>query len=243
MAVRALTLDFWNTMVVARTNGRHRQQQRLEHLLRVVRTYQPEATEEHIQTAYREAARLYDASWKQQHRTPGASALIHGIWNALGLTVEEAHHSETVRVFEGGVLFGPPDFADGPESMLAWAAQHYRLGIISDTMFSPGRVIRRLLERRGVLHHFDAFVFSDEVGFSKPDVRAFEQAGAALGVATHEMAHIGDLRRTDVAGAHNAGLTSILFTGVREDSDETPAPDAVLAHWRALPDVLEQLSR
>ena len=242
MAVRTLTLDFWNTMVVARTNGARRQQQRLEHLLRLVRAYQPEATEERIRTVYHETARLFDASWKQHHRTPGASALIHSIWEALDLAVEEAHHTETVRVFEDGVLFGPPDFVDGLESTLAWAAQHYRLGIISDTMFSPGRVIRRLLQRRGVLQYFEAFVFSDEVGFSKPDIRAFEQAGAALGTAAHEMAHIGDLRRTDIAGARNAGLKTILFTGVREDQDEAPTPDAVLSHWRTLPAVLEQLA-
>jgi len=242
MAVRALTLDFWNTMVVARNNGRRRQEQRLEHLVRIVRRYRPEASEETVQTAYREAGRLYDAMWKHQHRTPGASALVHGIWDALGLTIETAHHAETVKVFEDGVLFGPPAFADGFESALAWAAQHYRLGIISDTMFSPGRVIRQLLERQGVLAYFDAFVFSDETGFSKPDVRAFEHAGAALGVAPHEMAHIGDLHRTDVAGARNAGLKAILFTGVHDDPAAAPHPDAVLAHWQALPEVMKELS-
>ena len=241
MAIRALTIDFWNTMVVARTNGRQRQAQRLDHLLNVVRAYRPEVTEETVQTAYREAGRRYDVLWKQQHRTPGASALIHSIWDALGLAVEEAHHTETVAIFEEGVLFGPPDFADGLEDALTWAAERYRLGIISDTMFSPGRVIRQLLHRRGVLGYFDAFVFSDETGFSKPDIRAFEQAGALLGAAPHEMAHIGDLRRTDVAGAHNAGLHSVLFTGVNEDPDEAPQPDAVLPHWRELPNVLGKL--
>lgn len=242
MAVRALTLDFWNTMVVARTNGQQRQNQRLEHLLHIVRAYRPEAAEETVRTAYREAARLYEAMWQEQHRTPGASALIHGIWKALDLAVEERHHAETVTLFEDGVLFGPPDLAEGLEEALAWAVAHYRLGIISDTMFSPGRVLRRLLQRRGVLQYFDAFVFSDETGFSKPDARAFEQAGTTLGVAAHEMVHIGDLRRTDVGGARSAGLKAILYTGVREDPDDAPAPDAVLAHWRTLPEVLEQLA-
>ena len=93
-----------------------------------------------------------------------------------------------------------------------------------------------------MLQYFEAFVFSDEVGFSKPDVRAFEQAGRALGAAAHEMAHIGDLRRTDVAGAQNAGLKAILFTGVHEDQHEAPVPDAVLPHWQTLPEVMEQIS-
>ena len=86
-----------------------------------------------------------------------------------------------------------------------------------------------------------AFVFSDEAGFSKPDIRAFEQAGATLGMAKDEIVHIGDLRRTDIAGARNAGLKAVLFTGVREDSDETPEPHAVLSQWQALPEVLKGL--
>ena len=241
MAVRALTLDFWNTMVIARTNGHRRQQQRLEHLLHVVQSHRPETTEATIQMAYREAAHRYDVAWKEEHRTPGASALVRRIWEALDLAVEEAEHTETVQIFEDGVLFGPPDFADGLEKALAWAAQRYRLGIISDTMFSPGRAIRQLLNRRGILPYFDAFVFSDETGFSKPDIRAFEQAGAALRVAAGEMVHIGDLRRTDVAGAQKAGLKAVLFTGVHEDSEETPAPHAILAHWQALPEIIKQV--
>ena len=48
MAVRALTIDFWNTMVVARTNGRRRQGQRLDYLLGVVRSRRPEVTEETV---------------------------------------------------------------------------------------------------------------------------------------------------------------------------------------------------
>ena len=243
MAVRALTIDFWNTMVVARTNGRRRQSQRLDYLLGVVQARRPKATEETVREAYRAAARRWDTAWKQQNAMPTASELVRSIWEVLDLDVEEAQHREAVRVIEEGVLFGPPDFAEGLEDALAWAASRYRLGIISDTMFSPGRVIRRLLDRRSVLHYFDAFIFSDETGFSKPDVRAFEQAGTALGVAVSDMAHIGDLRRTDVAGAQTAGLKAILFTGVHEDTDAAPAPDATLTHWRTLPDVLAQLTR
>ncbi len=241
MPLRALTIDFWNTMVVARTNGEQRQQQRLDHLLGVARACRPDTSEAAVRAAFAEAARRYDAAWKQTHSTPGASELVRCIWEALALDVGAAQHDEAVRVFEEGLLFGPPDLAEGLEEALAWAARHFRLGIISDTMFSPGRVIRRLLERRGLLGYFDAFVFSDETGFSKPDVRAFEQAGATLGVGAAEIVHIGDLRRTDVAGAQGAGARAILYTGVRHDDDDVPAPDAVLLHWRALPEVLAHL--
>ncbi len=241
MPVRALTIDFWNTMVVARTNGLLRQQQRLGHLFEAARACRPDVTEADVEAAYRAAALRYDDAWRGHQSTPTTSEMVGCIWEALAIDVAAPRHAEAVRVFEEGLLFGPPDFAEGLEGALAWAAERYRLGIISDTMFSPGRVIRRLLERRGVLRYFDAFVFSDETGFFKPDVRAFERAGAALDAAPADLAHIGDLRRTDVAGARQAGARAILFTGVRDDEDTAPAPDAVLAHWHALPDVLARL--
>lgn len=243
MAIRALSIDFWNTMVVAHTNGHRRQQERLGYLLGVVQKHRPQATDTAILAAYEEAAHYFDATWTQRHRTPTTSDMVHRIWDVLDLHVDATQHDGVVRVFEEGILAGPPNLADGFEEALAWAAERYRLGIISDTMFSPGHVIRRLLDQLGVLQYFDVFVFSDETGFSKPDTRAFLQAGTALGIASSDMIHIGDLRRTDVAGAQQAGLRSILFTGIHEDLDEAPVPDAILPHWQALPDVIGKLSR
>ena len=241
MPLRALTIDFWNTMVVARTNGERRQQQRLDFLREVAGAHRPGIDENVILAAIKTASRRYLDDWRERHVTPQCTELVGCIWETLEIETTAAQHEEAVRIFEEGLLFGPPAFAEGLEDALEWAAAHYRLGIISDTMFSPGRVIRQLLDQRGVLRYFDAFVFSDEVGFSKPDRRAFVQAGAALDAAPGKIAHIGDLRRTDVAGAQQAGLHAILFTGVRHDDDEVPAPDAVLSHWNTLPDVLAGL--
>ena len=242
MPIRALTVDFWNTIVIARTGGRRRQKQRMHHLLQVVREVRPGTADDLVAVAYRAALDQFDCSWRERHRTPTTSDLLTAIWNTLDIPIDDLRHRETVRIFEEGLLHGAPDFAEGLEEALTWASRRYPLAIISDTMFSPGRVIRQLLERRGVRHHFGAFVFSDETGFSKPDVRAFERAADALGVAPAEMAHIGDLRGTDVAGARSAGAASVLFTGVCPDEEPEPEPDAVLSHWRSLPDVLDRLA-
>lgn len=238
MPVRALTIDFWNTMVVARTNGERRQAQRLAHLEDVVLAHQPERTRKEIEDALGEAIRRFQHVWKNDRCTPTTADLIQDVWGRLGLRVDEARHAETVNVFEEGLLYGPPAFVDGLPDTLAWAAHNYRLGIISDTMFSPGRIIRRLLREHNLLHYFEAFVFSDEVGYAKPDVRAFEEAAAALDVRPDQLAHIGDLRRTDVAGAREAGACAILFTGVHTDAEPGPEPDHVLDRWDRLSSML-----
>ena len=60
-----------------------------------------------------------------------------------------------------------------------------------------------------ITHHgltFDAVVCSSQVGAYKPAPIMFERGLAALGLAAHEVLHVGDSLRTDVAGAHAAGI-------------------------------------
>lgn len=241
MPVRALTIDFWNTMVVAHVNGTRRRTERFAHLARTVRRFQPDATDALVQAALQRATDRFDAAWRGRHVTPTTTEIVRDVWQELDLTVPDDDHVETVRVFEEGLLTGPPALVEGLDTTLAWAAERYRLAIISDTMFSPGRVIRRLLDRHGLLPYFDAFVFSDETGFSKPDARAFEQAATALDLTPADLAHIGDLRRTDIRGARGVGAMAVLFTGVHQD-DDGPDPDTVLTRWQDLPDLLHPFS-
>lgn len=242
MTDRVVTIDFWNTMVVARTNGETRQEARLEQLRTAV-AISSAATipEEALLTAYRGANQRLDTLWQEEHITPSVDRALHFVWEALDLTVPETVHQETVMAFEEGLLVGPPDLADGLPEALAALPEGVRLGIISDTRFSPGRVIRQYLDKKGIREHFAGFVFSDETGVAKPERAAFEAAARQLDTAPDTLVHIGDLRRTDVAGAKQAGGTAILYTGVAEDTTEAPEPDHVLPHWKELPALLQQL--
>ena len=244
MPTRAITIDFWNTMVVAATGGVVRQKRRLERLCAAARTCRPDVTDADVQQTLRRALDKAYEDWRSRHVTPHMDSLVGDLWIALGVTVSDEEHDEVVRALENGLLGeGAPDFADGLREALSAAADRYPLAIISDTMISPGRVIRDLLAEREVLHHFNGFVFSDETGFSKPDARAFERAATALGVRPDELLHIGDLRRTDVAGIRDVGGTAVLYTGVQADDDDAPDPHAVLTHWGDLPTLLDDLTR
>ncbi|HEX2849904.1 MAG TPA: HAD hydrolase-like protein, partial [Acidimicrobiales bacterium] len=63
--------------------------------------------------------------------------------------------------------------------------------------------------------------------------------GGLGGVVPERAAHIGDLRRTDVAGALGMGMLSLRYTGVFDDAD-FDGPDAhhVLASHADLPAIL-----
>lgn len=99
------------------------------------------------------------------------------------------------------------------------AARGVRLGIICDVGLTPSVLLRGFLERHGVLRHFDHWSFSDEVGVYKPRREIFEHALAGLGASPHEALHIGDIRRTDVAGARGVGMRAVRYRGVADDDD------------------------
>ena len=74
------------------------------------------------------------------------------------------------------------------------------------------------------LDAFDHWSFSDEVGCYKPDPRIFTHALDGLGARAETTAHVGDLRRTDIAGARAMGMTAVRYTGVYDD-DSQPSPE------------------
>ena len=61
----------------------------------------------------------------------------------------------------------------------------------------------------GLLEVLEITVFSDEAGVPKPHPRIFAHTLEALGVAPDATVHVGDLRRTDVAGARAAGMGTV----------------------------------
>jgi len=115
-----------------------------------------------------------------------------------------------------------------------------RLGIICDVGFTPSSVLRDHLIRHGVLPLFDHWSFSDDVGAYKPSSVIFEHALEGLGgVLPERTAHVGDLRRTDVAGALAMGMTAVRYAGVfDDDSADQPEATFVVRSHAELPGVL-----
>jgi HAD superfamily hydrolase (TIGR01549 family) len=115
-----------------------------------------------------------------------------------------------------------------------------RLGIICDVGMTPSVHLRAHLDKHGVLELFDHWSFSDEVGHYKPSPLIFEHAlGGLGGVAPERAAHVGDIRRTDVAGAKAMGMVAVRYTGVSDDTSQAePEGDHVLASHADLPAAL-----
>ena len=113
------------------------------------------------------------------------------------------------------------------ETLEALARKGIRRALICDTGYSPAQVVRELLARQGLLDLLEVQVFSDEAGVPKPDPKVFNAALAPLGVAPGDAVHVGDLRRTDIAGARAMGMGCIRIRTHFDDPSDLPDADAI----------------
>ena len=127
----------------------------------------------------------------------------------------------------------------------ALSGRQVRLGIVCDVGFSGGKLLRELLDREGLLGHFSGWAFSDEVGHYKPAPQIFEAALASLEAEPASALHVGDLRRTDVAGAAAHGMRTARYRGMNDEGEADAGPEAefvVDSHGELL-DVIVRLDR
>lgn len=233
-----ITIDFWNTLVDAPTNGKRRTAVRMEALRETVKRYRDNLTQTELDQAYRHASDEYNRFWFNEERTLTTRDLIGCMFRFLDINPEKKEIDYLIGVFHQSIYEGPPDLAEGVAEIIPKLAYRFPLAIISDTMFSPGIVLREYLKRKGLFTFFRSFVFSDETGFSKPNIGAFRKALDATGCEAHSSYHIGDIHRTDVVGAHGAGMKSILYTGVSERDKYESDADYIIDSWDKIGELL-----
>jgi putative hydrolase of the HAD superfamily len=120
------------------------------------------------------------------------------------------------------LLAAPPRLIEADVAQtLATLRTGYRLMCISNTGYASGATMRQNLEKIGVAQHFDAMVFSDEVGVAKPDPKIFEVAAARLGLQPSEILHIGDSQVSDIGGGKAAGYRVAWFSPGAANSEST----------------------
>ncbi|GAB4261001.1 MAG: HAD family hydrolase [Thermoleophilia bacterium] len=235
MTIRGVTFDFWNTLYTDRAEGSAGDitARRLRVLRAALRECGVNPDEVALQEAHRAGFGAYLQAW-QAGRHYGARDHVLHVLAAFRVRPQDGVVERAARLIEdlGGraALRLLPGAAD---TLAALAQAGVALGLISDTGLTPGRVLVRYLERDGLLPHFHALTFSDETGFPKPDPRMFHVTLAAMGVGPGEAVHVGDMPRTDVAGALAVGMAPVRFAGV-EDHREPPEPWAVIRDHREL---------
>lgn len=249
MAIKAVTFDLWDTLVHddsdeaerSRLGLRSKRDER-RHLLWQALNGQAETRFEDVVLAYDTADAASNLSWRQFQITwtllQRLNVVLDGLHRSLPQPVFDTLVKDSTRM-EADI---PPDCVDGAGEALAALAQKYRLALVTDSMFTPGRGLRQILARHELLGHFNGFAFSDEVGHCKPNRAIFLAAASQLDVTMSEVIHVGARQQNDIRGAQTLGAKTVLFTGARDvDASDTSA-DAVCQRMADLPDIIARLA-
>jgi putative hydrolase of the HAD superfamily len=248
--IKAITFDLWDTIFADDTDEPKREKagrpakpiERRDLVYKYLKKQAP-VSKELVETTYNAADAAFKKVWHEQYVTWSVRDRLSIIFTALKRELPEAEMAELVRLHEEMELEFRPDPAAGVHEVLKTLKQKYKLGIISDAIFSPGRALRQLLEGEGLLQYFDSFIFSDEIGSSKPTPIVFEKAAEELGVEVNEIVHIGDREQNDVDGPHAVGARAVFFTVIKDRGSENTTAEAVCAEYAKLPAILEQMDQ
>ena len=236
--IRAVTFDYWDTLV-------HEPPEELRE--RRVRIWAGLLGKAGIPVDPDGLRRALDASWdryvdawqaNRQYRYPEA---VDDALAFVGLDPSPALRDALAAAFrDPGIDGADLHLAEGLHEVLADLRERgVRIGIVCDVGMTPSPVLRSVLERHGVLGHFDHWSFSDEVGCYKPAAEIFQHALAGLGAPPPDrVVHVGDRRRTDVAGALGMGMTAVRFARWFDDAGPGPEAHHVLVRHADLPAAL-----
>jgi putative hydrolase of the HAD superfamily len=157
----------------------------------------------------------------------------------LGHAVETR---ELVEVYRNHVPAISP--APGVERVLERLGGRYRLGLVSD---GYAQVQRAKFEALRLTGHFEAVVFSDELGraYWKPSPRPFEVVTELLGLAAANCVYVADNPTKDFIGARSIGMKTVRLRrpegvyALAEPPTDAHAPDFEVTETWSLMSLLE----
>ena len=229
--IRAVTYDCWATLLKDR-DWEGAMESRIDALLSHLDIDRAEA-----RRCLEEAWLKHDEAWKQVE-TFGPGRMAAHCLEARGIFDDDIINEVTQKFEEASLAAGVAAVDGARETLQALRGAGIGLALVCDTGFTPGRVVRQLLDDQGLLEFLEVVCFSDEVGVPKPGSEIFAKAIAELGVRPPEAVHIGDLRRTDIAGAHHFGMHAIRFRGVHDDKTDAPEAETVIDRHEQLLEVI-----
>ena len=199
-----------------------------------------------LDRAYQESGRFLQgvwAEWRDVSVEEHVRAILRGLDPALPGRLSAEVLAALVEAYARPAMLAPPAVDPGALVALRTLGQRgYALAVVSNTMRTPGRVLRQILDHHGLLPCFRCTVFSDEIGVRKPSPQIFAAALRAVGGDARTAVHVGDDATLDVEGARAAGMRAVhVAPGFDRETPPPTAADATIASLAALPEALARM--
>lgn len=134
-------------------------------------------------------------------------------------------------------------FADTIPVLQSLRERKYKIGLITNSML-PMWMRDVELEAYNIIDYFDVRITSGDTGYIKPHPIIYETALDMLGVAPENAVFVGDRPAYDIAGANEAGITSVLISPDYLDRElNNVQPDYIISCLSDLLPILEALEK
>jgi putative hydrolase of the HAD superfamily len=244
-AIRFVTVDLWGTLFLdpPASDNRYRSS-RLTAFDSILRREGRAFSMARLEEAYEDSAGYLRRLWTANRDVPVAEhvrAILRALDRELGETIGADRLDALVHAYTRPALIVPPAFDETARPGLErLRARGVTLALISNTMRTPGAVIRAVLDRAGLLACFAHTTFSDEVGIRKPAPEIFQDTLRRVGGAPAGAVHVGDDAVLDVDGARAAGLRVVQIVG-RDTPGRPGAADRTITCLGELPEAIVSL--
>jgi putative hydrolase of the HAD superfamily len=171
-----------------------------------------------------EVIRYYDLLCNNINEKTGLNfdtfEIYYFILNALNVNIDEIGTDKLTQFYdETELLFMnfKPELIDSKIQVVfkEIVEQGKTINILSNTAFIKGITLRKLLEHYELSPYFSFQIFSDEVGFSKPNPAIFQMVYNEIlnnkSIEKKKVLHIGDNKIADYNGALNFGFDAFLL--------------------------------
>lgn len=197
--IRAVTFDLWGTLILdSQEQELSLRKKRVELLYDVLdRTIPKETIAKALNESWSQITKV--RSTLQDVPTGEQVTMLQTLLN-VDVTLE--------KPYTEAVLHEPPLLNPYTKEVLSRIP--VKVGLISNTGRTPGKVLRVLLAELTILDFFDITLFSNEVGWLKPHPHIFRKASQELSVPLSQIVHVGDDVTTDYEGARSVGAQALL---------------------------------
>ena len=240
-------MDCWGTLLLDGPGSDDRyQRQRLRGIQTILARTGVTVSQPDLDRAYVDSGRWLARIWQYQRDVPVSehvSALLEALDPELRERLPSGIVAELGDAYASPALRAPPAADEGAGAALEeLLARGLALGLVSNTMRTPGVVLRQIFDRAGLLAPFQVLTFSDECAIRKPDPEIFLLTLRRMGVSPGEAIHVGDDPVLDVEGARDARMAGVIQVSADGRATGPVSPDTVIRGLDELPAALDGLA-
>ena len=218
--IQAITFDLWNTIFT----NRFYTEKRFNWFIQYLSEKNISLSKIELENAFKISFDLSRRNYEENNHIYTEDRILR-ILKILQIDLDKSDRDIIKKKFEEVMLDDPPSLKKGVKKTLEELSSDYKIGLISNTGITPGRIITKVFQEYNILQYFQAIIFSDEIGYYKPHPILFNIALKKLECEPKNAIHIGDILETDIKGAKECNMFTIWINDSFSEKSKTIKPD------------------